>query len=152
MTFFSLFSLQQIGGPGIMFLPSPPRASLVSPGLPKCQGYAIRAIAGPGSFIFTGRNAGPGPVRPKLESIMEKPTSPKPGAPPKKAPPQAQAAETEEDSTQPDAGKAFMQTTEEFTMPSSDEDAADFLLDEEQAKASPPKTSRPTPLHPTPAH
>ena len=77
---------------------------------------------------------------------MENHSAPKP-PPGKKVPPEPGDADTES------GAKALMQSTEEFTMPTaSEDDAADFLLDEEEAKAAPAKKSKPKELEDTVAH
>jgi serine/threonine-protein kinase len=82
---------------------------------------------------------------------MEKGRAPKPAAS-KKPPPGPVDADTALDSTDPDGAKPLAQT-EEFTMPTPNEDdAADFLLDEGEAKAPPPKKTRPKELDDTVAH
>jgi len=81
---------------------------------------------------------------------MEKRPVPKP-VPGKKAPPSPADADTAMDATDPEAGGKPLAQTEEFTMPAPNEDdAADFLLDEGEAKAPPPlKKPRPKELDDT---
>src|SRR6516164_5803436 len=131
-----IFPLRQITERRIILI-TPPR------GEPFPQGFPKSRLCDPGlrarihSYSIIHREDA-GRSRPSaVEPTMEKRRVPKP-VPGKKAPPSPADADTAMDATDPEAGGKPLAQTEEFTMPAPNEDdAADFLLDEGEAKAPP---------------